>query len=213
MRSVRRCIPLHPDHNRYYLVDANFLANKRINPELIQDPSEKQRVERAKEYWKVIDAQLKKDEARVYILDLCIAEAFKVLAKKYYNKEKIFNNHSSYKHGKESLQKDIQLSIKDARSSKRVVRYHDIQTNRDIIISVDRFFEKACKQKKGVSVVDLLILACSKYLIDFYGIKKEELYIISQDQPLYELAKSYQELPSSFNPSQDADIASKVFSA
>ncbi|MEY3395624.1 MAG: hypothetical protein RL346_1860 [Verrucomicrobiota bacterium] len=148
---------------------------------------------------------------RVYVLDICIAETFKVLAKKYYNAENIFSNHSSYNNAKVKLHRDLHMPSKEARSSQRKVRYHDIQTNRDIIISVDRFFEKDLKMKTKVSIVDLMILACSKYLIDFYGIKKEELFIITQDNKLYELARSYQDLPSVFNPHKDSDLAEKVF--
>jgi hypothetical protein len=42
------------------------------------------RVERSQNWWREIDAQLRSGHAFVYVPDLCIAEAFKVLAKKYY---------------------------------------------------------------------------------------------------------------------------------
>ncbi len=211
MRSIRRCIPKTPKETHFYLVDANFLANKRINEKQIQDAGQKKRVTCAKAYWKHIDKQLKENIARVYVLDLCIAETFKVLAKKYYNQEKIFSNYSSYAHAKKRLHEDLHLPSKEARSADRNIKYHDIQTNRDITISVDRFFEKDFKMKTNVSIVDLMILACSKYLIDFYGIKKESLCIITQDNELYRLARSYNDLPSVFNPHKDADSAEKVF--
>jgi hypothetical protein len=211
MRSKQRCIIRNPEEPCYYLVDANFLANKRINEKKIENTGEKKRVTCAKAYWRYIDKQLKEDKARVYVLDLCIAETFKVLVKKYYNQEKIFSNYSSYKYAKDQLHKDLHMPSKEARASDRKIKYHDIQTTRDIIISVDRFFEKDMKMKTNVSIVDLMILACSKYLIDFYGIKKEELFIITQDNKLYELAKSYQDLPSVFNPHKEIDSADKVF--
>ncbi len=145
---------------------------------------------------------------------MCIAEAFKVLAKKYYNNEQIFSNPSSYSHAKSALAKDLTLSSKDAKKSIREIKYHDIQTNRDIIISVDRFFEKSCKEHKkygSTGIVDLLILSTAKYLVDFYGLPKKDLYIITQDNPLYKLAKSYADLPMVFNPSVASDAANKVF--
>lgn len=211
MRSKRRCIPIRPANKIFYVVDANFLANKRINEKQIQSPSEQGRVISAKKYWSVIDKQLDEGLAMVYVLDLCIAETFKVLAKKYYNNESIFKNHTSYTYAKRKLHEDLHLSSKKAKASVRSIKYHDIQTNRDIVISVDRFFEKACKQKSNVSVVDLMILATSKYLIDFYGIDRDDMKLITQDCPLYELAKSYQDLPVTFNPSYNIDSAEKVF--
>lgn len=210
MRSKRRCITKEPKESCYYLVDANFLANKRINEKRIKKASEKKVVTCAKSYWKHIDKQLKEGKARVYVLDLCIAETFKVLAKKYY-KEGIFPSNQSYNSAKKQLHEDLHMPSKEARSSNRKIKYHDIQTTRDIIISVDRFFEKATKHYESVKIVDLLILACSKYLIDFYGIKKEELFIITQDNKLHKLAKSYKDLPLVFNPHLVEDSADKVF--
>ena len=217
MRTIRRCIPKaeNPNNRNYYLVDANFLVNNYLAASQVHSPDEKRRILRAKAYWKEIESQLKSEKARVYILDLCIAEAFRVLAKKYYNNEDIFKNYSSYKYAQEKLRKALQLSSVDARKPTRKIKYHDIQTNRDIIISVDRFFEKACKMKyiddKNVSIIDLMVLATAKYLVDFYGISNDKLFVITQDAPLSELAKSYQDLPAVFNPSEDADEAYKVF--
>jgi hypothetical protein len=90
MVRQRRKVSVVNDGKKYYLVDANFLANRHINPTKVNDHGEKQRIERAQEWWKQIKKQLDKDQARVYVLDLCIAETFKVLAKKYYNDEKYF---------------------------------------------------------------------------------------------------------------------------
>jgi hypothetical protein len=211
MANQRRKISVVGGNKKYYLVDANFLANRHINERKVNDSGEKERIERAKEWWKEIKKQLKNDQARVYVLDLCIAEAFKVLAKKYYNNEQVFSNGSSYRHAKNALAKDLTLSSKDAKKSERKIKYHDIQTNRDIIISVDRFFEKSCKERKKTSIVDLLILSTAKYLVDFYGLPKKDLYIITQDNPLYKLAKSYADLPMAFNPSFARDAANRVF--
>lgn len=214
MAKQKRKISVLNDDKKYYLVDANFLANRHISPNKVNDDGEKQRIKSAQEWWKQIKKQLDRDQARVYVLDLCIAEAFKVLAKKYYNNEKTFSNASSYRHAKSALANDLTLSSKDAKKSIRDIKYHDIQTNRDIIISVDRFFEKSCKECKqygNTSIVDLLILSTAKYLVDFYGLPKKDLYIITQDGPLYKLAKSYTDLPMVFNPSVAKDAASKIF--
>jgi len=198
----------------YYLVDANFLANRHINETKVQDSKEQHQIVCAKAWWKEIKGQLVRDQARVYVLDLCIAEAFKVLARKYYNNEEIFANPGSYSHAKAALAKDLTLSSKEAKKSTRSIKYHDIQTNRDIIISVDRFFERSCKKRKSygaTGIVDLLILSTAKYLVDFYGLPKDRLFIVTQDKPLYKLAKSYADLPMVFNPAEPRDAASKVF--
>ncbi len=214
-RQLRK-ITIAEGEKKYYLVDANFLVNRHINADKVSDPKEQHQIRSAKAWWNHIKKQLDKDQARVYVLDLCIAEAFKVLARKYYNNEAIFATGSSYSHAKSALAKDLTLSSKDAKKSTRAIKYHDIQTNRDIIISVDRFFEKSCKEQKKngkTSIVDLLILATAKYLVDFYGLPKNDLYIITQDNPLYKLAKSYADLPMVFNPSEARDEASKVFNS
>ena len=214
MNKQKRRISVVKDERNYFLVDANFLANRHINASHVSDKTEKERIKCAKEWWKEIRKQLINDQARVYVLDLCIAETFKVLARKYYNNEKIFSNYSSYNHAKEALAKDLTLSTKDAKKSVRKIKYHDIQTNRDIIISVDRFFEKSCKECKKfgeTGIVDLLILSTAKYLTDFYGLPRKKLYIVTQDNPLYKLAKSYADLPMAFNPSMKSDSAKKVF--
>lgn len=81
MAKQKRKIDLSDGEMKYYLVDANFLVNRHINENNINSDSEKERVKNAKEWWKIIKKQLDKDQARIYVLDLCIAEAFKVLAK------------------------------------------------------------------------------------------------------------------------------------
>jgi predicted nucleic acid-binding protein len=210
----KRKISITEGVKKYYLVDANFLVNRHINADKVNDPKEQHQIRCAKAWWKEIKKQLDNDQARVYVLDLCIAEAFKVLARKYYNNEEIFSNASSYSHAKRALAKDLTLSSNDAKKSTRTIKYHDIQTNRDIIISVDRFFEKSCKEQKKygkTSIIDLLILATAKYLIDFYGLPKKDLYIITQDIPLYKLAKTYADLPMVFNPAEASDEVNKVF--
>lgn len=83
--------------------------------------------------------------------------------------------------------------------------------NRDIVISVDRFFEKLYKKTLNVGIVDLLLLATGKYLMDFYGFGRDELFIVTTDNSLYNLARSLQDIPRAFNPTQRQDLASRVF--
>lgn len=214
MAKQPRKISVKDGEKVYYLVDANFLANRHINETKVSAANEQHQIKCAKAWWKEIKTQLRNDQARVYILDLCIAEAFKVLARKYYNNEAIFANPGSYSHAKNALAKDLTLSAREAKKSIRSIKYHDIQTNRDIIISVDRFFEKSCKERKkygATSIVDLLILATAKYLVDFYGLPEDRLFIVTQDNALYKLAKSYADLPMVFNPAEPRDAADKVF--
>ena len=130
MAKQIRKICVKDDEKVYYLVDANFLANRHINETKVNDAKEQHQIKCAKEWWKEIKNQLKNDQARVYILDICIAEAFKVLARKYYNNEDIFANPGSYAHARGALAKDLTLSAKEAKKSIRSIKYHDIQMPR-----------------------------------------------------------------------------------
>ncbi len=211
MRSERRCIPIVPESQIYYLVDANFLVYRYLDVNKIRRIEERMRAERAQNYWGHIERQIKQRLARVFVLDICIAEAFKTLAKKYYAREGVFQNAPAYVSACNRLRRTIQLQPQDARKAIRTIKFHDIQTSRDIIIAVDRFFERVYKNKREVSVVDLLILATAKYLMDFFGFSREEIFIITMDKPLYRLAKSYAELPSVFDPDERQDAAQRVF--
>jgi hypothetical protein len=211
MRTIRRCIPLHPHCCLHYLVDANFLSNRYINSQNITNSSEIDHINKAKDYWKLIIQQINEGCAKVFVSDVCIAETFKTLAKKYYSNESPFPSYNSYKNACDKLRKEISLPPKLARSSNRKIIFHDIQTTRDIIISIDRFFEKACSKYRKVSTFDLMIIATGKYLMDFYGFNKDNLFIITQDRRLYYLAKSYMDLPKVFNPDINSDNAYKVF--
>ena len=212
MSISNRKIPRNPEGKLYYLIDANFLVNKHLNHKNITDKGEIKRIKSAKTYWKIIDQQLEANQAQVYILDVCIAETFKVFAKKFYNQEPIFKNHSSYSHVCKKVRKEISLSPKEAKKTNRNIRYHDIQTNRDIIIGVDRFFEVANKKKlNSVGIIDIMILSSARYLTDYYGIEKQKIAIITQDTKLYRLANSINDIPAAFNPHLEKDSIEKVF--
>lgn len=54
----------------------------------------------------------------------------------------------------------VRTEPKRLRAYDRYVRVHDISTNRDIIVSVDRFFELFYKDKKNVQIGDLILVDC-----------------------------------------------------
>lgn len=194
----------------YFVVDANFLANKYIPTNRAPDLRQITRIEKSLEWWAEIDSQLRAGKARVYIPDLCIAETFKVLARKYYV-DKWFRNYREYNKARTSLIKEITTSPKDLRSYSRQIKYHDISTSRDIIISVDRFFEVFQKAGLIVQLPDLVILATAKYLMDFYDIPRNRLHIVTLDRKLRDGSKKIQELPNAYNPTTPKDERSRVF--
>ena len=202
MARIRR-IYLDPSQGKnYFVIDANFLANKYIPPQRAPNDREKTRIEKCLDWWKEIDTQLDFDKARVYIPDLCIAETFKVLAKKYYI-DKWFRRPTEYSNARDRLLQDITVSTKTLRAYSRKIRYHDISTSRDIIISVDRFYEVFLKAGLDVSLPDLVILATAKYLIDFYDVPKNRMHIVTLDRSLRDGSKKIQELPNAYDPTKD----------
>ena len=208
IRKIRRRLV---EGFNYFLIDANFLVNKYIPPSVAPNDIQKRRIEKCLEWWDEIDSQLNSGKARVYICDLCIAEAFKVLAKKYYV-DKWFSNSTTYNNSKKRLISEITTTAKELSKFDRRISYHDISTCRDIIISVNRFFEVFLKNKLDVSLPDLIILATAKYLIDFYDIPANRMHIITLDKPLRLGAKFIQELPYIYDPTDAADARDKVFS-
>lgn len=211
MARVRK-ISRRPDSGRHcYVIDANFLANKHIPPARAPVGRERDRIRRCLEWWGEIEDQLGADVARVYVPDVCIAEAFKVLAKKYY-RDKWFKRPVDYGNAKKSLARDVRTTTKSLKSFDRKVRYHDISTNRDIIIGVDRFFEIFMKHDKNVSLPDLIVLATAKYLMEFYDVPKDRLHIVTLDNPLREGIAKIPELPNAYDPTLRTHRASIVFS-
>jgi hypothetical protein len=205
-----RKIQRQPNSKNFYLLDANFLANRFIPLARITNSGEQLRVQRSMEWWKEIDAQLKTGHAFVYVPDLCIAEAFKVLAKKYYV-DKYFPRPIDYKNARDKLADFLHVSPRTLKGSTRVIKVHDISTSRDIIIAVDRFNELFFKHKLSASVVDILILSTAKYLIDFFHIPFKRLHIVTLDNALWRGSKKAADVPSAFNPNASSEIAAKVF--
>ncbi len=210
MARVRKINRTPTDSRNFYVVDANFLANKYIQTYFAPDNNQKTRIERCLEWWDEIDAQILSHKARVYIPDLCIAETFKVLAKKYYV-DKWFSNSVELNNARKRLINDITNSPQTLRASRRYIQYHDISTSRDIIISVDRFYETFMKHGIEVSLPDLVILATAKYLIDFFDMPKRYIHIVTLDRNLRTGSTKIPEIPNAYDPTLASDMHNKVF--
>jgi hypothetical protein len=195
--------------NNFYLIDACFLANRYIPLQKLR-PYERDRVEKCQKWWAEIDSQLNARRAIVYVPDICIAEAFKVLAKKYY-REKAFSSAVAYNQARKRLSRDITTSPRQLKAFKRKIKFHDISTSRDVIIAVDRFLEVFMKKRLDASLPDLIILATAKYLIDFYRIPAERLFIVTLDGALHKGSRKLPDIPSAFDPTKNNETADKVF--
>lgn len=206
VRKIRR----KPEGNNFFLVDACFLANRFIPENQVPNVLEQNRVRRCVDWWAEIDRQMKDGVAVVYIPDVCIAEAFKVLAKKYYQ-ERWFKTSLQFKTARDRLSRFIRFPIKKLKAANRNIRIHDISTSRDIIIAIDRFFEAFFKHAPSVSVPDLIILATAKYLIDFFRVPEKSIFIVTIDGPLRKGSKKITGIPAVFDPTNDNEIAQKVF--
>ena len=207
VRKIRRTLA---EGRNYYVIDANFLVNKYILPTRAPNRYQRRRIEKCLDWWTEIDQQVNSDKGRVYIPDLCIAEAFKVLAQKYYV-DRWFPTSSTYSNAKKRLTKDITIDAKELAKYNRKIKYHDISTSRDLIIAVDRFFEVFFKSQLKVSLPDLILLVTAKYLTDFYDVPTKRIHIITLDRQLRSGAKLIQELPYVYDPTQTEDEVNKVF--
>jgi hypothetical protein len=197
----------------YYLVDACFLANKHIPAASAPNEHERGRIESCAAWWREIKDQLERNVARVYIPDICIAEAFKVLAKKRYA-QGWFKTAAEHRRARNALSADIRTHSTGLKAGKRLVSYHDISTNRDIVIGVDRFFAVFLSHKNTVrvSIPDLIVLATAKYLIEFFDIPKDRLHIVTMDDALRTGSKWLgHELPPAYDPTTRGNRAEVVF--
>ena len=205
-----RTIARNPADKNFYLLDANFLVNRFISPDCVLKPKEKIRVEASQRWWDEIDRQVKTGKAFLYVPDVCVAEAFRVLAKKYYL-EKYFRKPIDYKRARDRLSRFLHMSPKALKAANRAIHVHDISTSRDVVVAVDRFNETLFKHKLQVSVVDVLVLATAKYLVDFFHIPRQSLFVITLDNDLWRGSKKFADVPSAFNPCVDRESASNVF--
>lgn len=208
VRKIRR----NPDRSsrNYFVVDACFLVEKYLPINSAGTENEKQQSRACKRWWKEIDRQLDESRARVYVPDVCIAEAFKVLARRKYQ-DKIFRHATEYKRARERLSRDVTLDHKTLKAQNRVIKFHDLTTTRDIIIAIDRFYELFMKHDCNVSVVDLILVAGAKYLMDFHDARRSQLHIVTLDRALYKGTKKIAELPNAYDPTQPTDDFERVF--
>lgn len=214
MARVRKIQRKPQGGKNYFVVDACFLANKYIPLKIVPPnrPADQKAILHCREWWSEIDQQLKVGAARVYVPDVCIAETFKVLASKYYKKAKWFRTAQEMNNARLRFRNDIVVPRRVLTAQKRAIRFHDIPTSRDIVIAVDRFYELFMKYQKNVSIVDLIIVAGAKYLMDFYDIPRDRLHIITLDRDLVEGIETIQELPNAYNPTRARDAVAKIFS-
>lgn len=209
---IIRKIPKKPkkSEKNYFVVDACFLANKYLPIGTAVRP-EADIIRHAHRWWKEIDRQIKEQRARVYVPDLCIAEAFKVLAKKYY-KGRAFRSNAAYKSARDRLTDDVSLSHKELQAQKRYIGYHDVPASRDIIVAVGRFYELFMKHDYNVQVIDLILVSTAKYLMDFHDAGRNQIHIVTHDIPLWKGTKKVAELPNAYNPAEPKDEFERVFS-
>ncbi len=211
MPKVRKIPQDPPDGCRHgFLVDANFMAMKYIPEKYAPNDREKERIASCAEWWAAIDDLVNARKATVYIPDVCIAESFKVLAKKYFE-DKWFPSPQVLGTQRKKLSSYISLLPKDLKSANRNIRVHDVESCRDIIIGVDRFYELFMKQGKKVQIADLILVSTAKYLMDFYSFPKNMLHIVTLDRPLLFGIAKVTELPNAYDPTQKKHRAELVF--
>lgn len=202
-------INLNIEEKNFFIVDAGFLANKYIPIQIAKTQLDKDRIQSCKDWWKIIEKQINQKRAIVYIPDICIAEVIKVFAKKCYQ-EKWFKNYQQYNSCINKFTKDIRTSHELLASKNRHIRYHDISTSRDILISVERF--NRIFNTKGyhtVSVPDLIIVSTAKYLMDFYNVPYKWIHILTTDKYLKAGSNKIAEIPSAYDPA--CQKASSIF--
>ena len=211
MARVRK-IPKNPPKSKrnYFLADASFLAEKYLPISGAPTLTDAQRTRECHAWWREIDRQLRAERARVYIPDVCIAEAFKVLAKKYYQ-DAVFGSSHDLKAARDRLSDDITLTRKQLKKQKRYIGYHDLPTTRDAIVSIDRFYELFMKHGFNVGVVDLILVASAKYLMDFHDAERSQLHVVTLDRPLWKGTKKVSELPNAYDPTEVTDQFDRIF--
>ena len=114
MARVRK-IPKNPKKSEpnYFVVDACFLAEKYLPLSAESDAAGRDRIRECKKWWREIDRQVDERRARVYVPAICIAEAFKVLAKKAFLQDTI--TAQQYKTARDRLSNDVTTTRKELR--------------------------------------------------------------------------------------------------
>jgi len=207
IRKIRRTPP-GGDLN-YFLLDANFIANCHIPPVLVTNLHERLRIADCLAWWREIKNQVEARRARIYVPDICIAEAFKVLAKKRFDDEYFTNE--QYKAARNSLSAAMRVPSTTLKARERFIPIHDIPTNRDVIIAVDRFYEVFSRKSLSVQIADLILVATAKYLMDFFDIPRTMLHIVTLDKALRRGTRAATDLPRAYDPTERWDKAARVF--
>lgn len=180
-----------------FVVDGCVLVDAALGSVL--DTPEHPNQLQTKEWWDRIYELALDGNSTIYIPDLCIAEAFKVVAKKTWSQRLL--DQKQKKEVETLLRKWVTIDNEMLKRSGRTVPVHDISTNRDIIISVDRFLRITMQHGcQGLSVPDLIVAATAKYLIDFYNFRKEALHIITNDRTLAKLIRACPQFTAPIEP-------------
>jgi len=209
-RKIKKTLP--NKQKNYYVVDASFLVKNYIPTEVINNKKEKKRIEDCQQWWKEIDKQVRRGRARVYVPSACIAESFKVLAQlSFHPNLKCFKSTQQYIYYRNKLSKHMSLPPSKLRSFSRKITYHDVPMDRDIIISVDRFYELFAKYKKSVGIIDLSVAATAKYLMDYFDIPKDNLHIVTLDAALRGGIQKSQDLPNAYDPTLVSHHVDRIF--
>lgn len=219
MARVRKISKKPPKAERnYFVVDTCFLVNKYLPISTAASKDVEHQIREAHTWWHEIDRQVSDQRARVYVPDLCIAEAFKVLARIYY--DKCFGGKGRYDHNKAKyrynkaknrLSNDVSMSHRELQKQARYIGFHDVPASRDIIVAVGRFYEAFMKNDCAVSVVDMIVVSTAKYLMDFHDAPKGQIHIITHDKRLWKGTKKVTELPNAYDPAEVSDEFSRVF--
>ncbi len=166
----------------YFVADASFLVNKYLPIGTAPTADVEHQIREAHKWWKEIDRQVADQRARVYLPDLCIAEAFKALATKYYSSA--FSSPTAYKNARDRLSNDVSMNHKELQAQVRYIGYHDVPASRDIIVAVGRFYELFMKHKCNVGIIDLILVSTAKYLMDFHDAPCKQIHIVTHDNAL-----------------------------
>lgn len=199
-------VPKDPEGGRnYFLLDANVLVYRALPRGKLpakMPEAERSRAERCVEWMLFIEKQARSGKARIYVPDIIIAERFKVLAKWYY-RNKWFDKPRELDQARKRLRSFVSTSHREMAKAGRFVAVRDEPVNRDVIIGVDRFVETMFRHKLNVQIADLLLLSIAKYLIDFYDIPRERLYIVTCDKHLAKLTRRLTDLPTAIDVTEE----------
>jgi hypothetical protein len=212
MPRVRKILP-RPAHGskHAFVVDANFLAMRFIPLAYVPKGHEQERAKACLAWWDRIDQLVKDGRAIVYVPDVCVAESFKVLAKKYFVARWLPRSQVLATQ-RRRLAAFVSIDRRRLKAARRSVHVHDIPTTREIIIGVDRFYELFAKRGHQVQIADLILASVAKYLLDFFALHRSCLHIVTLDRALRLGVQGVGELPNAYDPTIRLHRAELIFS-